>query len=144
MIHHDLDTIEQQDDLVNQLLTANPMTISTHNTRSIADTTKYNQLLETLTLHNVDICGITETRHTKGQKYQTKQHPDFTAFWSSSINRHAGVGLIVHKKWCPYIQSIYLQSDRFIYVDLFFRGHIKVRVIIIYLHADPTARQQRQ
>src|SRR6266511_2846 len=30
------------------------------------------------------------------------------------------------------------------YVDLFIKGHIKVRIIVVYLHADPTARQQRQ
>ncbi len=92
----------------------------------------------------MDICGVTETGHIKEQKYKTKHHPDYAAFWSSVINRHTGVGLIIHRRWCPYIQSTYLQNDRFIYVDLYFKGHIKVRVIVIYLHADPTARHQRQ
>ena len=144
VIQHDLDTLEHQDGLINQLINANPLTITTHNTRNLSDTTKFAQLLETLTLHKVDICGVTETGHTTGQKYKTKQHPEFAAYWSTSVNRYAGVGLIIHRKWCTYIQSTYLQSDRFIYVDLFFKGHIKVRIIVIYLHADPTTRMQRQ
>ena len=144
LIHHDLDHIEHQDRLVNQLLTVNPLTITTHNTRKIADTTKYAQLLETLSLHKIDFCGVTETDHTIGQKYKSNLHPDFSAFWSSTINRHAGVSLILHRKWCSYIQSTFLQHDHFIYVDLFFKGNIKVRIIVIYLQADPTDKKQRQ
>jgi len=102
------------------------------------------QLLETLSLHKIDFCGVTETGHKKGQPYKLDHHPTYTALWSTVINRHAGVGLVLHRKWNPYIQNTYLHNDRFIYVDLFFKGHIKVRLIVVYLHADPTARQQRQ
>jgi len=42
------------------------------------------------------------------------------------------------------VQNTFLQDDRFIYVDLFFKGHIKVRIIVVYLHADPSAKQQQQ
>ncbi len=98
LIHHDLDNLDHQDALINRLLTANPLSISTHNTRKISDTTKYAQLLETLTMHKIDICGVTETDHPKGQKYKFSHHPDYAAFWSSSINRHAGVGFIIHRK----------------------------------------------
>ena len=143
LIHHDLDNIENKDTLVNHLLSADILSISTHNTRIIYDTTKYAQLIETLTLHKIDICGVTETGHDKGQKYKFQHHPTYSAFWSSSINRHAGVGLILHRKWCTYIQNTFLQHDRFIYVDLFFKGCIKVRIIVVYIHADPTAKQQR-
>ena len=144
LIHHNLDLIEQQESLVNKLLTANPLTITTHNTRKLSDTTKYAQLLETLILHKVDICRVTKTDHTNGQKYKMTQHLEFSAFWSFTINWYAGVSLIIHRKWCPYIQATFLQNDQFIYVDLFFKGNIKVRIIIIYLHADPTAKQQWQ
>src|SRR6266540_6601411 len=120
------------------------MAISTYNIRIISDTTKYAQLLETLTLHKIDICGVTETGHQIGQKYKFPHHPEYKAFWSSSINRFAGVGLIINRKWCHYIQNTFLHHDRYIYVDLFFRRHIKVRIIVIYIHANPTAKQQRQ
>src|SRR6266498_5261674 len=111
LIHHDLDQIEPQASLVHQLLIANLLTITTHNTRKLSDTTKYAQLLETLTLHKVDICGVTETDHTIRQKYKHSHHLDFLAFWNSTINRHTGVSLILHHKWCPYIQATCLQSD---------------------------------
>jgi len=81
-----LDDIDQHDSLIQKLLTANPLTISTHNTRKIADTIKYSQLLDTLSLHNVDFCGLTETGHAKGQPYKLTQHSTYTAFWSTVIN----------------------------------------------------------
>jgi len=137
LIHHDLDNLDDQNEIINKLLTSNPFTISTHNTRGISDTIKHAQLLETLSLHKVDICGVTETGHSKGHKYKFTQHPEYSAFWSSHINRHAGVGLLVHRKWCSFIQHTFLQHDQFLYVDLFFKGHIKVRIIVVYLHADP-------
>jgi len=68
LIHHNLNNLENQDNLINQLFTANPLSISTHNTRNISDTTKYAQLLETLSLHNIDICGVTEMDYFKLQK----------------------------------------------------------------------------
>src|SRR6266540_3208671 len=86
LIHHDLDNSDIPDALINQLLTANPMAIFTHNTRIISDTTKYEQLLATLSLHKIDICGVTETGHQIGQKYKFQQHLEYKAFWSSSIN----------------------------------------------------------
>jgi len=98
LIHHDLDQIELQENLVHQLLTANPLTITTHNPRKLSDITKYAQLLETLTLHKVDICRVIETGHSIGQKYKLKQHPKYSAFWSTPVNRYAGVGLLIHRK----------------------------------------------
>ena len=86
---------------------------------------------------------MTETCHPKGQKYKVPHHPKYTAFWSSTINRHAGVGLVLHRKWCPFIQNVFIQHDRFIYIDLFFKGKIKVRIIIIYIHANPNDRLQQ-
>jgi len=80
LIHHDLDTIEYQDSLINQLLTANLLSITIHNTRNLSNTTKYTQLLETLTMHKVDFCSVTETGHLKGQKYKLTQHPTYSAF----------------------------------------------------------------
>ena len=42
--------------------------------------TKYAQLLETLSMHKVDFCGITETGHAKGQTYKFNYHPEYSAF----------------------------------------------------------------
>ncbi len=95
-------------------------------------------------MHKVDICDVTETGHLKSQKYKFPYHSTYSAFWSSDINRYVGVGLIIYRKWCLYVQHTFLQNDRFIYVDLFFKGHIKVRIIVVYVHANPNARQQRQ
>ena len=70
LINRDLENIEHQNTFVNQLLTAHPLIIITHNTRKLSDTTKFVQILETLTIHQVDFCGLTETGHAKGQPYK--------------------------------------------------------------------------
>ena len=85
---------------------------------------------------------MTETCHPKGMKYKNTYHPDYTAIWSTSINRHAGVGLLIHRKWCTHIQHTFTQHDRLLYVDLYFKGHIKVRIITIYIHADQKDKHQ--
>ncbi len=93
--------------------------------------------------HNIDFFELTKTCHPKGMKFKTPYHPDFTSFWSLYINRHAGVGIVLKRKWCTYIQNTYLQNDRFIYINLYFKGHIKVRIITIYIHANPQDKPQR-
>ena len=98
LIQHDLDHIEHNEPLINQLLNHNSLTISTHNTRNISDIFKYTQLLETLTMNKVDFCSVTEIRHMKSQPYKHKHHPNYTVLWSTTINRYAGVGLILHHK----------------------------------------------
>src|SRR6266498_4452087 len=95
-------------------------------------------------MQKVDFCGITETGHKKGQSYKLNQHSEYIGYWSNVINCHAGVGLVMHRKWSAYVQHTSLHNDRLIYVDLFFKGNIKVRFIVVYLHADPTTRHQRQ
>ncbi len=143
LIQHDFDHIQNNENLITQLLTANPFTVATHNTRNISATTKYLQLIETLKSNNIDFYGMTETCHQKGMKYKDSYHPEYTAIWSSLINRHAGVGLLIHRKWCTHIQNTFTQHDRFLYVDLYFKGHIKVRIITVYIQADPRDKQQR-
>ncbi len=98
LIQHDYDHIQDNESLITQLLTANPFTVATHNTRNISATTKYLQLIETLKSHNIDFYGMMETCHPKGMKYKDTYHPDYTAIWSTHINRHAGVGLVIHRK----------------------------------------------
>ena len=49
-------------------------------------------------MYKVDICSITETNHVKRQPYKFKLHSNYMAFWSTVINRYAGVGLVLHRK----------------------------------------------
>ena len=141
LIHHDYDYIKNNDSLISKLLTAKPFTVTTHNTRNISDTIKYLQLIETLKSHNIDFYGMMEICHPKGMKYKSTYHPDYTAIWNTRVNRHAGVGLLIYRKWCTHIQNTFTQHDRLLYVDLYFKGHIKVRIITIYIQADQKDKQ---
>ena len=46
------------------------------------------------------------------------------------------MGILVKLSWAIYIQRTFLDDDRFIHIDLFLAGHIKLRIFCIYLHAS--------
>ena len=87
--------------------------------------------------YNIDFFGLTETCHQLGQRYKLQSHLLFTAYWSICPNRHARVGIVLHRKWCIYVQHVFLQHDWFIYLDFFFKGHVKLCIIVTYIHAHP-------
>ncbi len=72
--------------------------IITYNICNLSDTTKLNQLLETINNYNIDFFELTKTYYPKGIKFKTLTNPTYIAFWSTYINRHAGVGIILYRK----------------------------------------------
>ena len=92
---------------------------------------------------NTDFIGLTETRQKSDQFYRYLYDPNFCAFWSSHINIHAGVGILVKCFWAIIIQWTFLNDELFIYIDLYLTDHIKLRVFCIYLHASLTARTKK-
>ncbi len=133
--------------MLSQLFSINPLIFATHNIRFISNTLKYNQFLNTMTSFNIDFCELTKTYHNTGHKYKTAHYSLYTAFWSVHPNCHAGVGLVLHRKWYIFVQYVFLQHDHFLYVNLFLKGDIKLRIIITYLHAhllDKTYRTHLQ
>jgi len=48
----------------------------------------------------------------------------------------SGFGLIIAKEYSKYVQKSYGYKGRVIYVDLFMKGRIKLRIIQVYLHTS--------
>ena len=53
----------------------------------------------------------------------------------------SGVGLIVSNSYSKYIQKSNGYKGRVIYIDLFMKGNVKLRIIQTYLHANFTGNR---
>ena len=129
------------DTLSTNIIKGNTLTFATHNIRGINDSTdpiKSSQIIEHFTHNKVDFIGLTETHHKTSMLYKHKQNQHFTTFWSQpdSLQPYAGVSLLISKKWDKHIASSYTSDPRLLYVDLFLKGHIKIRIISCYIHAN--------
>src|SRR5215216_3530830 len=116
----------------------------THNVNSLYCVIKNTAIDDTFIDFDTDFIGLTETRHKSDQFYRYSHDPNFCAFWSSRINTHAGVGILVKRSWAIYIQRTFLDDDRFIYIDLYLAGNIKLRIFCIYLHASQTSDSKKE
>ena len=61
---------------------------------------------------------------------------------SSSQPNGAGVGIVISKQYSKHIHKIESFKGRLISVDMFFKGHIKIRILQIYVHANTTQREE--
>jgi exonuclease III len=120
------------------------LSFATHNVKSLQCIIKNTSINDTFIDFNTDFVGLTETRHKSNQFYRYSHDPNFCAFWSSRINTYAGVGILVKRSWAVYIQRTFLDDDRFIYIDLYLAGHIKLRIFCIYLHASLTSETKKE
>src|SRR5688572_20411680 len=93
------------------------LSFATHNVNSLQCVVKNSAINDTFIDFNTDFIGLTETRHKSEQFYRYSHDPNFCAYWSSRINIHAGVGILVKRNWAIYIQRTFLDNDRFIYID---------------------------
>ena len=120
------------------------LSFTTHNVNSLQCAIKNSSINDTFIDFNTDFIGLTETRHKSDQFYRYSHDPNFCAYWSSRINIHAGVGILVKRNWAIYIQRTFLDDDRYIYIDLFLAGHVKLRIFCIYLHASLTSETKKE
>jgi endonuclease/exonuclease/phosphatase family metal-dependent hydrolase len=95
--------------------------------------------------NHIDCLRISETKTTnKNSKHIYKQHQDFVAYFNNDNNTTmgTGVGILLSKQLAKYVQKVTKHKGRVIYIDLFLKGKIKLRIIQIYLHANTTGIQQ--
>jgi len=123
----------------NNLNRSPTISFATHNVHSLQCDLKNELIKDTFLDFNTDFVSLTETCHKSDQFYKNKHDPNFSSYWSTTINTHAGVGLLIKRSWSNYVQKTFLENDRFIYVDLYLCGHIKLRIFSIYLHANRSA-----
>ena len=73
------------------------LSFATHNVNFLQCEIKNNSINNTFLDFNIDFIGLTKTRHKSNQFYHYTHDPNFCAFWSSYINVHAGVGILVKR-----------------------------------------------
>ena len=129
------------DNLSNNIIKGDILTFATHNIRGINDSTdsiKSSQIIEHFIHNKIDFVSLTETHHKSSILYKHKQNQYFTTFWSQpdSSQPYAGVGLLISQKWDKYIASSFTSDPRLLYVDLYLKGHTKIRIISCYIHTN--------
>src|SRR5215216_1917991 len=73
------------------------LSFATHNVNSLQCIIKNTSINDTFIDFNTDFIGLTETCHKSDQFYRYSHDPNFCAFWSSRINIHAGVRILVKR-----------------------------------------------
>ena len=143
-INNDLNDIEDlHDQAVDQIISGDLLTFATHNVKGLRTDIKSKQIIDHFTDKNIDFIGLTETCHNRSLYFKHKNDPAFQIYWGKSSD-HAGVAMLISKKWAKYIQKAYLESERFIYVDIFLKEHIKIRIITTYMHASYHDKNDRR
>lgn len=96
--------------------------VSTYNVRTLFQIGKFHQLCLGCSVHKIDFTAIQEHRWiTKNEIDQiTNDNYNYTLYYSSADSgRNGGVGILVHKKHCRYINYIKKISPRIIAINLY-------------------------
>jgi len=101
------------------------------------------QILEHFHLQEIDIIGLTETHHSNHQELFYKYQNDYDTFWSNNSYQFSGVGCFIKKSWSKHIQTIHCEHERYIYIDLYLKDKVKIKIFVIYLHANPSQKNER-
>ena len=83
--------------------------------------------------------GLTETKLTnKAAKYIYNNNNSFRFFYNNKASSplSQGVGLLISNEYAKFIQISGGYNGRVVYIDLFLKGRMKVRIIQVYLHAN--------
>jgi exonuclease III/ribonuclease HI len=118
-----------------------PFKIVTQNIQGLNLPSEQQQVLSFMKINNINILGLSETKlQDKKAKCIYKNNKHYKAFFNNNSNNinGSGVGIIIDNNYSRYIQNKGGFKGRVIYLDMFLKGHIKIRIIQIYLQANFT------
>ncbi|HKQ21977.1 MAG TPA: endonuclease/exonuclease/phosphatase family protein, partial [Nitrososphaeraceae archaeon] len=118
-----------------------PLRILTQNIQGLNDPTKQQQVLNQMSIEHIDILGLSETKlNITSSKLIFKNNQQYKAFFNNDSDspRGSGVGIIISNTYAKYIQKVNSYKGRCIYIDLFMKGKVKLRIMQIYLPATTT------
>jgi len=132
ILDHNLELLEATKQQT--ILLGNTITFATTNIRGIGfkDNLKSRQIYDTFKYYKIDFVGLTETLHNNKVSFRHKNDEFYESYWTNATEKCTGVGLLVNKYWAKYIQRINNKWDRYLTVDLFLSGKVKLKVIVIY------------
>ena len=120
----------------NNSTTTYPCRIVTQNIQGLNSPAKQQQLLHFIKSNNIDVIGLAETKLSdKKAIHIYKNDPNYKAFFNNSSDSlsSSGVGLLISNAYAKYIQYTGNYKGRIIHVDMFLKGHTKLKIIQVYL-----------
>ncbi|RIA79717.1 Endonuclease/exonuclease/phosphatase, partial [Glomus cerebriforme] len=118
--------------------------IMTLNVQGLNSKKKQHQLSHMMDLHHISILGLSETKLSNSvAPYIFKKSSNYKLYSHNTDNNinSSGVSLLLSKEMDKYVHKHESYKGHIIYVDLFMKGHIKLRIIQIYLHATTTGNR---
>ena len=123
-------------------------TIGLHNiNRIMGNDHKLLNLLDWSKLKDIDVLGITETNITQreGNFRNNNPHikPDYIGYWSDKDSKikGSGVGIILNRKWEPYVGRIIKQGAYYLEITLFLK---KCTLIIGTIYMPPNDKEKQK
>ncbi len=114
------------------------ITLYTLNIRGLNDPMKQTQLMHYAETQHYDIIGLTKTHFTTyNNTYTFKNHPSYHAILTLDITQsHSGTGLLIHHSLSKFIIRTSQHLGRITTVDLSFKHHKSLRIIVVYLPSN--------
>ena len=116
-----------------------PFRVITQNIRGLNSPSKQLQIERFFIDKNIAVMGLAETKLTnKAAKYIYNNNNSFQFLYNNKATSplSQGVGLLISNEYAKFIQKSGGYNGRVVYIDLFLKGRMKVRIIQVYLHAN--------
>ena len=116
-----------------------PFRIATLNVQGLNSTIKQKQIIEMCELDHISIIGLSETKVSHSQsRFIYKSTNNYTTYFDndSSSPMGSGVGFIISNDYTKFVHRHNGYKGRVYHVDMFMKGHVKLRIIQVYLHAS--------
>jgi exonuclease III len=118
-----------------------PFRIMTQNIQGLSSPVKQKQVIDMMTINNIQILGLSETKLSKRQSKLIYFKNDlYKAYFTNDSDSPmgSGVGIILSRDYYRYVHRSSSYKGRVIHVDLFMKGRVKLRIIQLYSHANFT------
>ncbi|GBB94923.1 hypothetical protein RclHR1_24400002 [Rhizophagus clarus] len=147
----DIDNLSLQDSLFSSTsptsLPRNSFNISSFNINGLKmfSHNKIELLNNFFSLKQVSFGGVVDTHlHPKQMHFLSKRLSNYTVFssvldTSQHVRSSGGVSLFIENSLASHVHTYSSLSSRLLSVDLYFKGHVKLRIFVVYI--PPTSDQ---
>src|SRR3954447_8122251 len=133
---------------INILNQPNIFKIASSIVSSLCETVKQNQIMTFIETHKINIMELSETKlSSRAAEFINKNSNSYISWWNCDDKNKDGTGvsIVINKHTSKFVQKVSGEKDykgRLLYVDLYMKGHSKLRVIQTYIHANNIEKQQ--
>ncbi|GBB86432.1 hypothetical protein RclHR1_12880002 [Rhizophagus clarus] len=141
----DIDNFSLQDSLFSSTsltsLPRNSFNISSFNINGLKmfSHNKIELLNNFFSFKQISFGGVVDTHlHPKQMHFLSKRLPNYTVFssvldTSQHVRSSGGVSLFIENSLASHVHTYSSHSSRLLSVDLYFKGHVKLRIFVVYI-----------